>query len=77
MERDEILVALIKLQTMQENMLASFNEYKSQNKEANDVVTDRITDIETKINYAAGAVAVSLAVIWAAFDYIREKFTGG
>lgn len=64
MERDEILMALARLQVMQEELLRGFREHKDMQKEMHEKNTERMDVIEadiatmkSNINWAAGFVA--------------------
>lgn len=68
----EIKLALQGLQLTQQQILEKVNDVKSDHKE----LKDRVGEIETKINYAAGIAVPIIAFIVISVEWIRVKVLG-
>lgn len=73
MERDDIIIALAKIQATQEEILRRFERHD----EVAEKLNDRVSDLENKITYFSGMftliVTGSSLAIGLAIDYIKNK----
>ncbi len=83
MERDEILIALTRLQATHDALLTRFDEYKScqkemhvDNKERMNLIEADLADLKTKINYAAGLMALASIPFLIFIDWFKAKILG-
>lgn len=71
--QEDLHVALTRIQVAQETILEKLEESKVQR----DALAARVFAIESKINMAAGAIAVLTAGFTFFFQYVMQKFRGG
>lgn len=83
MERDEVLIALTRVQVTQDAILARFDEYKAyqkemhtDNKERVNIMEADLSDLKTKINYAAGLMALASIPFLIFIDWFKVKILG-
>lgn len=83
MERDEVLIALTRLQASQDALLSRFDEYKSNQKEMHtdnrsrmDKLEEDISDLKNKVNYAAGFMALAAVPFLVFIDWFKFKVLG-
>ena len=66
---EEILISMARLQVSMENLMSKLEEQRTLYTE----VEHRMTELETKINYAAGALATGSVIVFMALDWIKTK----
>lgn len=83
MERDEVLIALTRLQATHDALLSRFDEYKTYQKEMYNDTKERmnimeadLVDLKTKINYAAGLMAIASIPLLLFIDWFKVKILG-
>lgn len=83
MERDDVLIALARLQATQEQLLIRFDEYKVDRKEMHvdnntrmDAIEADISVLKEKINWAAGAMALAAIPFFIVIDWVKAKIFG-
>lgn len=71
MERDDIIIALAKLQSTQEEILRRFD--------ANTLITEKIDErvqkLESSLSYIYGAIAIVCFLSTMFWDFISKRFT--
>ena len=80
MERDDILIALTRLQATQEAILDRFDEHKQEQKDMHvintarmDAIENDISSLKEKVNYAAGFVAFAALLLGFCLEWIKGK----
>jgi len=83
MEKDDVLIAIARLQVTQEALLARFDEYKTHQKEMHidnkarmDIIEADLTDLKNKVNYAAGFMALAAIPFLVFIDWFKAKILG-
>lgn len=71
-QHDAIIVLLAKIENTQEHILNKIAEVREENK----AMEERMDSVEEKINYAAGAVAISGFFFIMFFDWVKQKLFG-
>lgn len=84
MERDEILMALARLQSIQEELLRGFKEHKDLQQEMHrnntlrmDALESDVSAIKQNINYAIAVVTTGGAIFLFFSDWIKTKLGFG
>lgn len=70
MERDDMLIAIAKMQQSQEDILRRLDDMKSEMKEQ----ANRLDEIVKYMYYAGGALALISAFIPYIWTYVKERF---
>ena len=76
MDMDEIQVTLGKILATQELILDGFKFHLEDDRKNFSEVRERISHLEKKVNYAAGAIAVVASLITVFWNIILEKLRG-
>jgi hypothetical protein len=71
MERDDVIIALAKLQSTQEEILRRFDE----NKAVTEKIDARVQKLESSLSYIYGAIAIAGFLSTLFWDFISKRFT--